>query len=396
MEQYDAVHSGDGLCALVARLKKRTACNSSEVAVAIEVGWGALVETLIENGFALFSINPKQVDRFRDRYTVAGAKDDSRDALVLASSLRTDQKSYRRVQVEAPDMLRLRELSRFEEELKIELRRATNRLWQQLHRYYPQMLKLSPAADDRFIWDLLSKVPTPEKGAKISRARLQTILSTHRISKFTGEEVLLILRETPLVLAEGAAEAATEHVLLLLPQVVLLDQQLREVGSRIKQVLKEITGGEGAPLCDAGLILSIPGIGPAIAATLLTEASRPIRDRDYQSLRCYAGTAPVTKQSAKRKAVTMRQACNPRLRQALYYWASTSINCDQRSRRQYDKSRACGQQHARALRGLGDRLLRLLIAILKKGEKYDSNRRDGDQEFTTPAINDKSLVASLN
>jgi hypothetical protein len=37
-----------------------------------------------------FSINPKQLDRFRDRHTVAGAKDDQRDAFVLADSLRTD------------------------------------------------------------------------------------------------------------------------------------------------------------------------------------------------------------------------------------------------------------------------------------------------------------------
>jgi hypothetical protein len=77
----------------------------AEVAIAIEVAWVALVETLVENGFSVFSINPKQVDRFRDRFTVAGAKDDSRDALVLASSLRTDRRSYKRVEVESPDIL---------------------------------------------------------------------------------------------------------------------------------------------------------------------------------------------------------------------------------------------------------------------------------------------------
>ncbi len=216
IEQYIAEHSGEGLSALVERLKRTTNCDPNEVAIGIEVGWGALVETLVENGFTLFSINPKQVDRFRDRFTVAGAKDDSRDALVIASSLRTDQKSYKQVQVDSPGILRLRELARFEEELKTELRRTTNRLWQQLHRYYPQILRLSPAADDRFIWDLLSKVPTPQKGANITRARLALVLAAHRITRFTVEEVLIILRATPLCLADGAAEAACEHVLLLI------------------------------------------------------------------------------------------------------------------------------------------------------------------------------------
>jgi molecular chaperone DnaK (HSP70) len=134
IEQYDAAHSGEGLVALVDKLKQRTACEPALVAIGIEVAWGALVETLVENGFSIFSINPKQVDRFRDRFTVAGAKDDARDALVLATSLRTDRNSYKRVEIDSPEVLRLRELSRFEDELKIELRRATNRLWQLLHR----------------------------------------------------------------------------------------------------------------------------------------------------------------------------------------------------------------------------------------------------------------------
>ncbi|HEY2234876.1 MAG TPA: transposase, partial [Candidatus Angelobacter sp.] len=151
---------------LVERLNRRTLCDAAEVAIAIEVAWGALVETLVESGFAVFSINPKQVDRFRDRFTVAGAKDDGRDALVLAGSLRTDRKSYRRVGVDTPEIIRLRELARFEEELKIELRRVTNRLWQQLHRYYPQVLKLSPAADERFVWDVLNAAPTPIEGSR--------------------------------------------------------------------------------------------------------------------------------------------------------------------------------------------------------------------------------------
>jgi transposase len=61
---------------------------------------------------------------------------------------------------------------------------------------------------------------------------------------------------------------------------------------------------DGASPPDASLILSIPGIGPAVASTLLTEASRPIREREYQALRRYAGTAPITKQSGKKKEHT--------------------------------------------------------------------------------------------
>ena len=378
IEQFDAEHSGEGLVILVNKLKQRTACDAALVAIGIEVAWGALVETLVESGFSVFSINPKQVDRFRDRFTVAGAKDDARDALVLASSLLTDKQSFKRVEIDSPDLLRLRELSRFQDELKAELRRSTNRLWQQLHRYYPQMLAVSPAADDRLMWDLLEAAPTPAVGARISSLRVQRILKANRIRKLSVDEVLSALKTAPLTLAPGAAEAACEHVLLLLPQVRLLEAQLREVANRIKNLLTamiEANAASSMPPCDAGLILSIPGVGPAVAAALLTEASRPIRERDYEALRCYAGTAPVTKQSGKRKTVSMRQACSPRLRNAVFHWATSSLCCDSRSRRQYDALRAAGHLHARALRGLADRLLGVLIALLKTQKLFDRARR---------------------
>ena len=387
IEQFDAEHSGEGLVVLVSKLKQRTACEPALVAIGIEVAWGALVETLVESGFTVFSINPKQVDRFRDRFTVAGAKDDARDALVLASSLYTDGQSYRRVEIDSPELIRLRELSRFQDELKIELRRITNRLWQQLHRYYPQMLAISPAADDRLMWDLLEAAPTPAEGRKMSSLRVQRILKAHRIRKLSVDEVHTALKTAPLVLAPGAAEAASEHVQFLLPQVKLLEEQLREVSNRIKNLLNamiEVNAETNQPPCDAGLILSIPGIGPAVAAALLTEASRPIRERDYEALRCYAGTAPVTRQSGKRRTVGMRQACSPRLRNAVFYWATSSLCCDSRSRRHYDALRAAGHLHARALRGLADRLLGVLVALLKTQTPFDRARRDGALPRSSP------------
>jgi hypothetical protein len=96
IERYDAAHSGKGLENLVDRLRKTCPGPPIQTGIALEVSWGALVEALAEAGFSVFSINPKQSDRFRDRHTAAGAKDDSRDALVPASALKTDPKSFKR------------------------------------------------------------------------------------------------------------------------------------------------------------------------------------------------------------------------------------------------------------------------------------------------------------
>jgi hypothetical protein len=121
-------HDGTSVAHLATWLTTLAAGQPSQVAVALELPRGAVVETLVERGFHVFALNPKQLDRFRDRHTVAGAKDDRRDAFVLADALRTDLPAFRRVQLDAPALLMVRELSRTEEAFQTKLRRATNRL----------------------------------------------------------------------------------------------------------------------------------------------------------------------------------------------------------------------------------------------------------------------------
>ena len=98
-------HDGSSLAQLATWLWALSAGQPQRVAVAIEVPRGAIVEGLVERGFHVFAINPKQLDRFRDRHSVAGAKDDRRDAFVLADSLRTDQPSFRRLHLDEPQLL---------------------------------------------------------------------------------------------------------------------------------------------------------------------------------------------------------------------------------------------------------------------------------------------------
>ena len=132
-------------------------------------------------------------------------------------------------------------------------------------------------------------------------------------------------------------------------------------------------------------MLSLPGIGPTVGATILSEAAEPLRNRDYHGLRCYAGSAPVTRQSGKRKTVVMRQGCNPRLRQALFYWSRSSVRWDPHSGAHYSALRQAGHCHARALRGVADRLLQMLIAMLKNNTVYDPARRTATAEAAASA-----------
>ena len=80
-------HSGEGLWNMGNWLIEATDSIPENVAIGIEVTRGPVVESLMARGFDVHSINPKQLDRFRDRFSAAGAKDDRRDAMVLASCI---------------------------------------------------------------------------------------------------------------------------------------------------------------------------------------------------------------------------------------------------------------------------------------------------------------------
>lgn len=372
-------HTGTAQQQFLEWLAERVAQQIGEVAVGIEVPRGAMVEGLLERGFAVFAINPKQLDRFRDRHAVSGAKDDTRDAFVLADSLRHDRHCYHRVHIEDPSILQIRELSRFQDDLQTDSVRLANQLREQLLRYFPQLLALSPAADEPWLWDLLEMAPVTGKASRLSRARIEKLLRQRRIRRLTAEQVRQTLGSPPLLLAAGVEQAASKHALLLLPRLRILQAQRRQLAQEITALIEQLPAadpdGQRIEHRDADLLLSLPGLGIGTAATMLGEASRALAQRDYHGLRCYAGLAAVTQQSGKKQMVVMRRACNRRLRNAFYHWSSCSLRYDARSREHYAALRARGHSHGRALRGVADRLLAVLMAMLKSRTPYDSKLR---------------------
>jgi transposase len=121
------------------------------------------------------------------------------------------------------------------------------------------------------------------------------------------------------------------------------------------------------------ILRSWPGIGRIVLATLLTEATEPLRTRDYHALRALAGTAPVTRRSGKQCFVIRRLACNKRLQNAVHHWSRVAIQHDTAARRRYDALRRRGHGHARALRTVGDRLFYVLCTTLERQTPYNPN-----------------------
>jgi transposase len=374
-------HAGAGLSELCDWLLQRTGATPGQIGVAIEVPHGPVVEALLERGFAVYAINPKQLDRFRDRFTVAGAKDDSRDAHVLGDALRTDRHALRRVAVQDPLVIELREWSRMSEDLQRERNRLANRVREQLWRYYPQALELGDGDDLAADWflDLWRQIPTPAKAQRVKEKTIAGILKTHRIRRIDAAEVLRILRQTPLVVAPGTAEAASAHIGTVAARLRLVNQQIKEAHRKLDELCARLEAPtENAPgqigeQRDVAILRSWPGIGRIVLATLLAEASEPLQRRDYHALRPLSGVAPVTRRSGKQCIVIRRRACNKRLENALYHWSRVAIQHDPVSRCRYDELRRRGHSHGRALRSVGDRLLYVLCTMLERQTLYERN-----------------------
>ena len=105
-------HCGMGLAQMADWIVRTTQSSPHKVGVAIETPRGPVVESLMGREFVVYSINPKQLDRYRDRFSLAGAKDDRLDARVLAETVRLDRNHLRRLDAQMHEVVMLRDCSR--------------------------------------------------------------------------------------------------------------------------------------------------------------------------------------------------------------------------------------------------------------------------------------------
>jgi transposase len=365
--EREFLHGGTGLTAMADWVWSITD-QTGVVAIAIEAPHGPIVDVLLDRGFDVYSINPKQLDRLRDRFSVAGAKDDRRDALAAADGLRTDRHLFRRLQIADPRVIELREWSRLTEELQQERVRLGNRLHHQLWRYYPQMLKLTDDITADWILELWTRSPAPDKAKHLRKATIERLLKQFRIRRINAETVLDTLRQPAIKVAAGIAEAAGAHIRSLIVRLRVVKRELHDAEKKLDELC---AGFDASQRDDVAILRSLPGIGRINLATLLAEASGPLSRRDYPALRTLTGVAPVTKRSGKMCIVTMRLAAHRRLRNAVYHWARVAVQRDPASGDRYAALRKRGCSHGRAIRGVADRLLNVACVLLERGTPFD-------------------------
>ena len=356
----------------LARLRAAIAAVEPEpvaVLVAIERPDGLLVDGLLAAGYVIYALNPKAVDRYRERTRLSGGKTDPADAELLARILVTDRDRHQPLRPSSAVVEELRVLARQDEVASRDQTRLHNRLRQDLLAAFPAVLDAFPDLAALSALRFLERWPTAAEADALSEAELAAFLRAqgHFRADVAAGRIHAALHADVLAAPPHLAAARAGAIRLAARQLLLL----REQRAAWEKRLREILAGERAHP-DGEILLSLPGLDARLAARVLSEVGdRRERFPTPAALQSYAGTAPVTKASGRTRVVVARTACNRFLRQALLRWAFCSLTTSAWARTYYDQHRQAGKTHFSALRCLAHRWLVILHHLLASGQRYD-------------------------
>ena len=350
--------------------------------IAVETCRHQVVQALREAGFAVYPVNPKLSHAWRKGWAVSEAKDDRRDALVLADGL---QQHHARLSVYTPDVASARELKRLCDDERKLIQQQTalvQQLQDAVRQYYPAALAWFSDLTTQCAWDFLLMFPTPTALAQASKAKLNGFLRCHKIALGPQWQERVAQRGDA---TQWPSDAATEEVQGLWAQAQA--KQLRTLHAVLHTYRQRIEAGFAAQP-DHALFQSLPGAGPKLAPRL--HAAFGTQREQYasaQSVQQLSGTAPVTTRSGAHETVHMRRACRKDWRCTMHQFAWQSTRYCAWARACYDLARARGQSAALALRNLANKWLKIIYRMWQTGKPYD------EAKFVAQLVKTRSPIA---
>jgi hypothetical protein len=350
------------------------------VKIAIETERGLLVASLRAAGYEIYPVNPKSVDRYRDRHHLARGKSDAADAMVLAHILRTGAHLHRPLPAGSGAARAIEVLARAHQDLVWSRQHEVNRLRSLLAGYYPAALAAFPDLATRTALAVLAAAPTPARAAQLGLDDLLDLLESAGRGRQRSEAQRLaavfaapqMSQPAEVEAAMGAAAAAAAGTITAMNTGLAALQQ--QIGQHFRQ----------HP--DAAIYHSMPALGSILSARVLGEfGGDPTRWPDPASRRAYAGSAPITRASGKKRLVLARYIRNQRLYDAVRWWAFAALSVSPGARAYYGQRRAAGDGHEAALRRLASKLIGQLHHCLTHRVTYDEATAWPQPEHQAPA-----------
>lgn len=358
-------HTGVALQQVVVDFAAQEA-DPAQVHVGIEQHDGPLIPFLQAQGYRVHALNPKQVQAARTAFCNSAAKDDVRDARVIAQMLYRDLANWRLAPAPDAPADELRQFCEQHDAVTEQSVRVQQQLRALLMAWTPELHALLPDLTSAWARAYLQCCPLPQMLPTIPARTWTAFFRRHRLPH-AKRQALRDLAAQPLMPIPTARLAPLAlQIRQLAAQLDLLCQQLAAIDRAAAECWAEYP--------DRALFASLPiGEGYLVHRLACAFGTDRRQTLTWQQVAIATGVAPVTVSSGKHRAIRRRRGCDQRAHQALVQFAFLTIRSEPWADALYKQQRQRGRTHHAALRQVARKWLRILYCIWYHQTPYDQS-----------------------
>lgn len=322
--------------------------------------WLPLYTHLRRDGFPVSVINAIQSDALREMF-IRKTKNDSRDAFIIAEVIRIGR--HCETQVSSSDLIALRELCRqrfYVVDMISDLKRKVIALLDQI---FPEYASLFADTFGASSLELLSEHTSPDEILALDTNELAEILSKAsrgRLGYEKAEQIQNAARNSFGILLshDTFAMIIRQHI----EQIKSFEKTVDAFDAEIKRLLSSF---------DTQLT-TITGIGPTLAAVILSEIGDIRRFESSVKLAAFAGIDPSVKQSGEFTGshARMSKRGSPYLRRAVWMASLVAAFHDPAIHALYERKRAEGKSHMTTMGHICRKMISIIFAVMRDNKPY--------------------------
>jgi transposase len=370
-KSFGIVHTREGLDTFLLFLQEVEAKAGQQPMVILESTGHyhtPIVQFLEDKNYVFILVNPILSYQAKKSSTLRKVKTDAMDAYHLCELYyKEDFEPYKKRGVQ---LLNLRNLTRQHESLTGLFEQAQLQFQAVLDQVFPEFKGVFGDLYSKVSLKTLLEFPTSKTVLCLSESKLAqriSCLCMNRSEQRAVEKAHLLMAAA---LRNPFRDAAYQSHLISLELYIHLLLQYKEHLSKLKKQIDALAN----ELEEYKIILSIPGIGEKIAATIISEIGGIDRFNHPKKLVAFAGIDPRVFSSGKFQATINRitKRGSSRLRHALYMAVLCALKGSRNKRLKafYDQKRAEGKLFKVTVIACANKLLHWIYALLKHKESF--------------------------
>ena len=319
---------------------------------------------LLDKGLPTYVINPLHTNLYRKSLTLRKTKTDRIDARTIATMLMSDLGLKPYVDT-AYHNENLKSLTRYRFDKVRERAKLKSSISRLVNILFPELEKQVPTLHLASIYALLYEYPGAKQLSTANLVHLTTLLRESSHGHY-GRDMALELRNSARSSVGSAIPAKSLELRHTIRQIREMDSEITDIEAAIEEIMGEINSP----------ITTIPGVGYRMAAMILAEVGDFSRFDSPDKILAFAGMAPSTYQSGQLSLSGayshMEKRGSRYLRYALYNATKYACIWDPSFAAYLAKKRAEGKHYNVALSHATKKFVRLIYAMQKSQQPYNS------------------------